>query len=245
MRRITAIAVFAALALFSRQASAQAIYYDNTVNFSSAVSPNGGAGVINGNTITRMVADDINFGGPSIPYTILGFQFSVSNNPNANSVTARPRVRFYDNNGAGGGPGTFIVGFTFNPITFPPNGLQIFNAITPPFNVDGSFWAGITFDNNTGGTGATAADLNNLGQLLFNPPTAGSSADLIWVSSTNGDFLVNNPGGSLIVSPFGGNPVGNFGWQFTIQSVPEPSALMLVGLAVPALWLRRRRASVN
>ena len=243
MLRFTAVAVFAALACFSSRADAQAIYYSNTTNFTGQGFANGGGGLIGSNTITRLVADDINFGGTAVPYTILGFQFSVANF-NTTTVNARPRVRFYNDDGTGSGPGTLIAGFSFAPITFAAGPtVQVFNATGVNFTVDGSFWAGITFDDSNGTTGATLAQLNNLGQGIFNPPTVGSSTDIFFQTTANGDFFLSNPTGGFF--NFGGNPVANFGWQFTIQSVPEPSALMLIGAVVPAFWLRRRRASVN
>ncbi|MBN2447313.1 MAG: PEP-CTERM sorting domain-containing protein [Phycisphaerae bacterium] len=61
-----------------------------------------------------------------------------------------------------------------------------------------------------------------VGQILFNPPTIGSSTD---------DFYRD---GAWYW--FGGSPVANFGWEIGV--VPEPTALLLLGLA--GLLARRR-----
>jgi hypothetical protein len=103
----------------------------------------------------------------------------------------------------------------------------------------GTFWIGLTFDNNSGATGATDVQLNNLGMALFNPPTIGTSADTAFETTGAGDFLVNNPAGSTF--NFGGNPAANFFFGMSVATVPEPSTFALAGLGTAALLILRRR----
>jgi hypothetical protein len=70
----------------------------------------------------------------------------------------------------------------------------------------------------------------NLGQVLFNPPTVGTSLDEFYlddtpIGGTNQGFF-----------NFGGNPVANFYWEI---GIPEPASLSL--LLVGALAMIRRR----
>src|SRR4051812_11160069 len=95
--RILGACVFAALA----SASAQQLIYDNTLNFSGQVFLNGGAANQSGNTITRLVADDITPLSGYAGMPIQTISFSVANlNPVA--VSARPRLRIYGSDGTGG-----------------------------------------------------------------------------------------------------------------------------------------------
>ncbi len=160
-------------------ASAQVLVYDNTITSAGGNFYNGGATTISGNTITRLVADDITPLSGYAGLTMSSISFSVANN-NSVAVSARPRMRMWLGDGAGGGPGTLFGAFTFNPISFSANSSAGFyftpGALTVP---SGTFWIGLTFDDNTGATGATAAQLDNLGMALFNPPAIGTSADLL------------------------------------------------------------------
>ncbi len=193
-------------------ANVTSLDYSNITTFTGQVFANGGATNQAGNTITKLAADDCNFTGADAGQSVSIFVFSVAN-LNAVSVSARPRVRFYQDNA--GAPGTLLAGFSFNPITFTANNIGLFSASLPAGSLimpSGTVWCGITFDNNTGGTGATAAQLNNLGQGMFNPPTVGSSADKFFISTAAGSNLVNSPAGSI--SNFGGAPAANFAWEF-------------------------------
>jgi hypothetical protein len=96
---------------------------------------------------------------------------------------------------------------------------------------------GLTFDNNSGATGATATQLNNLGMGLFDPPTIGTSADAMFQTTAAGDFAVNNPAGSLF--NFNGNPPANA--FFGMSVVPEPATMTLAGLGIAGLIIFRRR----
>lgn len=213
--------------LGASSATATTTAYANVTNFFGNASTNGGATAISGNTITRLVADDLVPAGGYGGLNVAGFSFSVANLTGA-TVNARARVRFYSPDGAGGGPGTYLTGFSFNPIAFPA-GVTLYSTtlagqMTMPL---GAFWAGMTFDNNTGGTGATATQLNGLGQGIFGPPTVGSSADIMFYTTSAGSFTASNPTGAL--SNFSGNPPASFGWKFDVD-LPVP--------ATPSTWGR-------
>src|SRR4051812_36940269 len=193
MRRFT-LAALVALAVAPQAWGQTAIAYSNTTTFTGSAFPQGGAAADPGqagNTITRLAADDINLDPAFANHGVQSIQFTVFNGDAAN-VTARIRMRFWLPDGAGGGPGTFLAGFSFNPISFTGGGqVTIFSAATPFFVPGTRFWAGMSFDDNVGTTGATVANLNNLGQGIFNPPTVGSSADQFFLTTANGSFLAN------------------------------------------------------
>jgi PEP-CTERM motif len=221
----------------SAQAQELFIYDNRTVNTGSYF-PNGGAALVGANTITRLVADDLTPIAGYAGMPIENLYFSVVN-ANAGAVSARPRLRMYDATGAGGGPGNFIAGFTFSAISFAGSSGSSFYFHPAGVNVpSGTFWIGLTFDNNSGATGATATDLNNLGMALFNPPTIGTSADTLFETTAAGDFLVNNPAGSQF--NFSGNPPANAFFGMSVL-VPEPSTMALVGFGIAGLIFFRRR----
>lgn len=198
--------------------------YSNVINFLGSGFAPGGAANQAGNTITQLVMDDLTpnpiYGGQDV----IQFQFALVN-LNAAAVSFRPRVRFWNADGAGGLPGSYYslpaaVGFTFNPVLMNASTATIFTAtlaagqMTMPAS---TFWAGVTFDNNTGATGATATQLNNIGVALFDPPTVGSSADRMFLTAAAGSFFTTaNPAGAAF--NFGGNPVANAGWSFSVDS---------------------------
>jgi hypothetical protein len=208
---------------------AQVIVYDNTTNSMPSAFQNGGATTQAGNnTITRYVADDIQpIAGAG--QSVTQVRLSVANLNNT-PVTARPRVRFFLPDGPGQAPGTGLASLTFQTATFGASSISVI--VSAPlaagqFVLPSSsfFWAGVVFDDFGGTTGATQAQLNNLGQGIFNPPTVGSSVDIFFVSTAAG-VPGDMPAGTL--QNFNGTPVANFGWQFQVSAVPEPTTLALL-----------------
>lgn len=219
--------------------------YNNTTNFAGSAFSNGASANQSGNQITRLVADDIQAVASAFGRTTTSVQFNIAN-LNTVAVTARPLLRFYDNNGVSGAPGTLIGAFDLNPVTLSAGfSFQTFSSsIAFVIPHDGSFWAGISFDNFNGTTGITPVQLDLLGLGLFNSPTVGGSADQYFRTTAAGGFVSNNPAG--VNANFGGSPVANFGWSFVV-SVPEPSTYALFALGGvcclgSAYWYRRRMA---
>lgn len=198
------------------------VHYSNLDNPTGGAFSQGPAATVSGNGITRMVADDITGVHPGAD--VVEITFSVANQ-NPVSVTCRARLRFWSANGAGGVPGTYLgsIGLTFPAFAFPP-GVTIAAGGLPAglFPMPGSkFWAGIVFDNENGMTGATLAQLGNMGQALFSPPTLGSSNDVLFETTAAGSFLgVNNPAGARVSQA--GGPKVSTGWQFTDGSSVPP-----------------------
>ncbi len=248
------------LALVANQIDAQNIsVYDNSATYRMSFS-NGGAADNNagpGVAITQLVADDITFSSSAVGQSISDFGVSIANTDPTVSFSARIRVRFWVNDGPNGGPGTFIAGVSFDPITFTPGSHDfVFGTLAPGVFVlpaSGTFWAGVTFDNATQNIASTAttAQLNELGEGIYDPPTIGSSADKAFKSTSSGSFFgVNNPPGTIFQSPFGGNPPANIGWQFKVYPVPEPSiwTIFVVGavlLTVGKCWQRRNAVAFS
>jgi hypothetical protein len=245
MRRLALLLCFFSLAVCREPAAARAdlTLYSNTTNFTGFGVTHGGAANVGGDNITTMLADDITTAPGSAGLGVNQLVFSVLN-INTSATLARPLVRFYADDGAGGGPGTLLGAINLSPISFNPGVVSLipYTSSSTLFNVpaDGKFWAGLTFDDNNGTTGATLAALNNLGEGIYNPPTVGSSADVFFATTSAGSFAGSNPAGGLF--NFGGTPVANFGWQF-VSSVPEPSSLDLVlGVCVCLLVACGRRS---
>ncbi|GAB4129996.1 MAG: hypothetical protein Fur0036_16780 [Fimbriimonadaceae bacterium] len=220
--------------------SAQALMYDSIPASVTSFYAPGGATDQAGNIITRLIADDLDLVDAFAGQQITGFSFTLVN-ANTTQVSFRPRVRFYGLPGTTGTQlGNVLAGFTFSPVTMAANSATTFTAtIGPGLNVPADYflWAGFTFDNNLGATGATAAQLDNIGWAISSP-TVGSSDDIFFQTTTAGSFFANNPTGSYF--NFGGNPAANF--AFSITAVPEPASMIALGAGLLAM-LRRRRAA--
>ena len=220
--------------------SAQALMYDSIPTSVTSFFAPGGATNQAGNTITRLIADDIDMIDAFPGAQITSFAFTLVNN-NTTSVTFRPRIRFYNNVGATATQlGNYVTGYTLNPVTMTASSATTYTVnIGAGFNVPNDFflWAGMTFDNNTGATGATAAQLNNLGWAISSP-TVGSSEDVFFQTTAAGSFLQNNPTGGYQF--FNGNPPANF--AFRVNAVPEPASMIALGAGLLAMMRRRRAA---
>ena len=216
--------------------------YSNVTNFTGQGYAGGGA---SGTSFTDLVADDITPIAGFAGKEVTTFTFSAVNF-NSAAATFNPIVEFYNSNGSGGGPGTLLAAFEFNPLTVASGTVQTFTATSAAgfFALPtGTFWAGESF------TGASAATLNNLGQGIFSPPTIGSSQDLFFQSNT-ADTVSSNPAGGF--SYFGGTPPGNFGWSFgvpTPAAVPEASTtvsfglLLMLGMGGVIVAARKKKAA--
>jgi hypothetical protein len=237
MRRALVLTGLVLLAL-TPASPGQVVAYSNRTGTPAGAFPKGGATTQGANTITRYVADDISPDPTFVGLSVTQFTFTAANQ-NASAVSVRPRVQFFDTTGAGGGPGNLLLTLSF-PQTNLVSGVSLLQSVPlapGQFNLPSTFWAGVVFDDNNGTTGITAAQLNNLGQAVFNPPTVGSSFDVAWLS-TNAGIQGNNQAGTGF--NFGGTPPANFGWEFQVASVPEPGTLALMGVAAAAFAWRRR-----
>jgi hypothetical protein len=239
MRNITRLLPLSLVFASAFTAEAAVIYSDVTT-FSGFGFANGGAAVVGGNDITNVVADDINPTAGGVGSPITSITYSVAN-LNGSAVTFQPVLSIWAADGAGGQPGTLLTSLSLSATTQAAGTVALYtiSQSTGFFLGQARFWAGLSFDDNGGAIGVTAAQLNNLGQGIFAPPTVGSSQDLFFGGSTPGQQGSNNPAGGLFF--FGGNPVADFGWAFT--ATPEPGSALLVagGLALAALLSKRRR----
>jgi hypothetical protein len=240
MKRFGLALVIVLLAMGGQKpANAAITLYSDITTFSGQGFAGGGAGAVTlsgtAGNLTAMTADDITTVAPN-GGTVTGVTFSVANF-NAAAVSAQVVLSFYDTTGTGGGPGAYLGGLIFNPISFTAGSVQNFgyNPGTTIFNLPtagalggGSFWVGEQFFSST----ATTAQLNNLGEGIFGPPTVGSSQDVFFQSTSYTSSLTSNPTGGF--EYFNGSPVANFGFAFTgtAIAVPEPGSLALCGLAL-------------
>ncbi len=250
------IAAFAFAALASGSAHAQNIpIYSNITNFLGAfTTTQGPTSTTTGVTQTAFYADDLSYNSSFAGQNINNVSFSVYNS-DPGSFTARARFRFFNSDGANGGPGTYITTGYSPLLSFVPgnnvfsnfnNGSQL-NMILP---ASGKLWAGIFFDNGLSGTTpstATAAQVASLGQGVYGPPSVGSSDNVYFVSSGNTGGFTTTPAGTIVSGPIGGQPA-NFGWQINVVAVPEPSSFGLVALGLVSgggVLARRRRRSAK
>jgi len=235
--------------------------YSNIGTFTATIANQGPVAVVTANTassITRALMEDVH-AISNVPLALNdtgpGGSIIVNyGNANSVAVSARLRVRVWDNDGAGGGPGTYHGGFSSaQNLNCDANTacLYRFAGFTTAFNLFNlpqNFWVGISIDNggatnsNTAVPTATAAQLANLGMATWDPPEIGTSADRDFLTSFNdttgnGYLGINNPAGSIRISPYGGAPKANYGLSFG----PEPGTIAL--LALGALPLIRRRRS--
>ncbi len=188
--------------------------YSNVTTFLGSALQNGGSATASGNTITRLVADSLGLVGTP-PFSVVGFTFSVAN-LNTVAVSARPRIRFYKNDNLAGGPGTYITGYSYSAISFNAGSAITLNTTSTVTIPDNNVWAAITFDNNTGATGATIAQMDLLGQGLYGPVDRGSSTDGFYLTTAAGSFTTSNP--TAAFTYFGGTTAANFGWELRVAA---------------------------
>jgi hypothetical protein len=247
--RSTGIAVCLLSLLAAGTARAQTVtVYDSFNNFSTLTGQsilNGGAVNQSGNNITTLLADDLSYNPAFAGSSVTTVTVTVAH-LNSVNVPARARIRFYDSNGAGGGPGTLLASAEVT-LNWAANSFNAFNLGFAPgafvLPASGTIWAGQVFDNSNGTTTATTAQLNNFGQAVTSAITIGSSADIIFRSSAAGSFNASNPAGTL--ANLGGNPVANTAWRLQVAtSAPEPGTLAFLGLwslPLATRLIRRRR----
>ena len=196
-------------------------FYSNVTTLQGFFLANGGSTLIGANTITRLRADDLTF-TRGVPVSVTGIRFTVQNN-NAGAVSVRARVRFYANNG--GAPGAVLSAVSFNAFSFGAGTTTLTSNPFPAFSATTqTIWAGITFDNNSGATGATAAQLDNFGLRVVDPPDRGSSADVSFLTNAAGDFNITNPTGTVVNTA---GVVDNLGWE--LLSTPTAANVSLGG----------------
>jgi hypothetical protein len=233
------------LVLGATAAHASIVVYDNTSNSEGIFVP---ANIVGTGTValpgnitdiqTGLVADDIT---PITGYAgmkVESMTLQLINNSNVD-LTFQPLLRFYNDDGPVG-PGSLIVYSDTGLQTIAKKTTQkfIFTIGGGTFLLpSGTFWAGVAFDSF--GSNITAADFGNFGAGVYNPPTIGSSDDLLFVSSGTGLFKTNSPAGSLGI--FGPPYVSSLGWAFTVAEVPEPGTGILFLFAVPLVLRARRR----
>ena len=239
--RLAIIALAASALSFLSTADAQTVVYSNISNFTGQAYSNGGVTSDTGTRQTVLVADDLTYDPALALNNVTQFRFTLAN-LNSTQQALTPSVRFYNSDGANGGPGTLLAGFNFGAVTVNANSISTLTFNVPAANqfllpASGTMWAGVYFSSGS----QTAAVMNNFGQGIFNPPTIGSSADRVFFGSTPGTYTTSNPAGTI--GNFGGTPVANLGWQVTV--VPEPStvafAVFGVGLLVAGQRFTRIR----
>ncbi len=207
--------------------------YSNFTNETGWAYLSGGATLVGANTITRMVEDDI---VPLPAYAgldVTQFRFTVINF-NGVDVTCRLHFRFYAADGPGGLPGTVLWAFDGPGRTFAASTEYLFTKLLSAgqFQMPGSpFWAGLSFDDINGTSGATADQLNLMGQVAFGPPTVGSTSDFAFQSDNAGSFDSGFPAGSTFnsigcVCPPAPAPVpASFGWEFDVDGATPTHAV--------------------
>ena len=224
----------------------------------------------NGGLTTSLVADDIRVVGAQQPYRLTRFSFYVTNS-NTAAVTVRPRVRLWDDDRLvqiGGRdtdiPGGLFGAYDLNPIRLPAASSGSFRRVRVDYVIAGGgvlvpsgatgnpnrFWAGVVFDNDGGTTGATKAQLDNVGQLVNdiyneeNHVITGFSGDVLFgtddvpfrqngspnpfYGTPDGDgFARSNPPGSIFdvtnfpAAPGLTQPYANVAWSFNVVNVGQ------------------------
>lgn len=107
-------------------------------------------------------------------------------------------------------------------LSFGAGSLKSLNIFLPRNIITTVTITAVTFGAGTGNNSSL------VGQQVRNAPATGTSTDSV---------ILN---GSVVPSPFGGNPAGNFSFFINTDNIPTPGSLALLGLAGIAAGRRRR-----
>lgn len=189
--------------------------------FSSGVTyENGGATNIAGNTVTRLLADDITPVASLVGGDVRELRFTVVN-IGVTPVFARINFRFWFDNG-GGLPGNYYdvpadvafaddfnvaIGVNFLSIAIPAGVFKL---------PAGPMWCGMSYDDHDGTLGSTAAQLDKLGQAVSGTAVLGTTNDGSFLTTSAGDFGgVDNPAGAAL------NPVGGPHFNLALELIVD------------------------
>lgn len=195
--------------------------------FSSGVTYENGGATLNGsNTVTRLLADDVTPLASEVGGDVRELKFTAVN-IGITPVNARINFRFWFNSG-GNLPGNYYdvpadVAFADDYQIAP--GVNFLSIAIPAgtFTLPtGPLWCGMSYDDHDGTTGATAAQLDKLGQAISGTATIGTSNDGAFITDNPGEFSgVDNPAGVAL------NPVGGPHFNLALELVVDhatPSA---------------------
>jgi hypothetical protein len=231
---------------------ASSVLYDNTTTPVSGYAFLGATDV-NGDLTTNIAINEVTVaaGTAGDQITSLEFQAVYSSNITGVFVSARPVWSFWAADGPGGDPGTLLAQFfSSRLVTFVATPACDCGGVVFDYNVstpllvpaNGQIWVGLSFDNDYGASSITAAQLNNLGGVTFDPATVGKdSLEAFYVA----------PGAPLTdptITQFAVGNQGNFGWSIVGSpapaTAPEPRTFGMMLLGVPAaafVWRRRKK----
>jgi hypothetical protein len=246
-------AAAAALAI-ATPAAAQTVAYDNTVNRQGWNFISNAALTQGSNTVTAVLIDDITFTPGSAGQTVTAVTVGAANVSGV-AFTARPYLRFWHADGAGGGPGTYFApGGTPLDVDFGPTLLSStpndnllrteLGANSFPIPASEKLWVGLGFDDANGTTGADVFWMRSLGYNLYDPPAVGSSADVMALTPFGSFLGVDNPPVTMLPGN-NGPPISNAAYRFEVSPVPEPAGVLAVGLAATVWYGVRRRRSIG
>lgn len=177
--------------------AASVLAYSNRATYTGYVVDVLDSGAISGNNFTTLTLDEVTPLASEAGYPVRGISFAVYNS-GASSLQFNPRFVVYDDDGAGGQPGTRLGSWDLGVKTQAAGVGKIYSfdpgagALNLPSN---RFWAGITYSSIGTSPTTSASSLLNLSTYLYQPPTIGSSADLLFDSTAASDALSSNPAG--------------------------------------------------
>jgi hypothetical protein len=212
--RVLRVIGFFFIILLSTEVRA-AIVYDNTINELGFFVP-----LLPFQPTGAMVGDQISLAGSERQVTEI--LLPIFYNTLA-SGTVDVTLRFYENNGLGGAPGTLLWEGVWADTPFT-GAMNNYNFTGLNIQVPDTFTWALQLTNPTGLIAGA------MGPILADPPTVGSSADFRWYFngttwSTVDTDLVDNLGIRLSA----------------VSAVPEPSTLLLLGVGLMGVGLLRRR----